>query len=61
MKFFKTKIPKVKLSALSLGLFVNRSRKSLLQDYNLIAGRIWLLFLFYLSVLPYVCYILKNN
>jgi len=45
----------------SLGLFVKRSRKSLLQDYNLIAGRIWLLFLFYLSVLPYVCYILKNN
>jgi nitrate/nitrite transporter NarK len=45
----------------SLGLLVNRSPTSLLQDYNLLAGRLWLLFLFYLFALPYVCYIIRNG
>ena len=44
----------------SLGRLTNRSWENLLQDYNIIAGRIWLLFLICLSLMPYVFYLLKK-
>jgi hypothetical protein len=44
----------------SLGRAVNRSWESLLQDYNISAGRIWLLFLLCLFLLPYTFYVLKK-
>ena len=45
----------------SLGRLTNRSWENLLQDYNIIAGRIWLLFLMCLSLMPYVFYLLKKS
>ena len=45
----------------SLGRFTNKSWEYLFQDYNLFAGRIWLLFLFSLFVLPYLFYKVKNK
>jgi hypothetical protein len=44
----------------SLGRFTGKSWDFLLQDYNLFAGRIWLVFLFCLSMLPYVVYSVKS-
>lgn len=44
----------------SLGLLVNRSWTSLLQDYKLLSGHIWLLFLFCLFLLPYLYYLLRR-
>jgi hypothetical protein len=44
----------------SLGRFLNRSWDSLLQDYNLAAGRIWTLFLLTLFLLPTIFYLLKK-
>ncbi|HEX5025234.1 MAG TPA: hypothetical protein VFV68_08170 [Agriterribacter sp.] len=44
----------------SLGRLVNRSWESLLQDYNIIEGRIWPFFLYCLLFLPYVVYVLKK-
>lgn len=43
-----------------LGRLTHRSWHSLLYDYNLLAGRIWLLFLLWLFALPYVVYILRK-
>ena len=45
----------------SLGRLTNKSWEYLFQDYNLFAGRIWLLFLFSLFVLPYLIYMVKNK
>lgn len=45
----------------SLGRLTGRSWESLLQDYNIIMGRIWLLFLISLFLLPYIIYILKKT
>ncbi len=44
----------------SLGLFSGRSFSTLLQDYNLMAGRIWLFFLLWLFLLPYVNYVIRK-
>jgi hypothetical protein len=44
----------------SLGRFTGKSWDLHLQDYNLFAGRIWLVFLFCLSMLPYVVYSVKS-
>lgn len=44
----------------SLGRLVNRSWDSLLQDYNIFAGRIWPFFLVCLLFLPYVFYVLRK-
>jgi uncharacterized membrane protein YoaK (UPF0700 family) len=44
----------------SLGRLVNRSWESLLQDYNITAGRIWLFFLICLFLLPYLYYIVRK-
>jgi hypothetical protein len=44
----------------SLGRSIGKSWDFLLQDYNLFAGRIWLVFLFCLSMLPYVVYSVKS-
>lgn len=45
----------------SLGRLTNKSWAYLLQDYNLFAGRIWLLFLLCLFLLPYVFYVIRNQ
>jgi len=45
----------------SLGRLTNKSWAYLLRDYNLFAGRIWLLFLVCLFILPYLFYILRNK
>jgi hypothetical protein len=44
-----------------LGLLANRSWESVLQDYNLAAGRIWPIFLICLFLLPYIFYVVKNK
>src|SRR5688572_10253473 len=44
----------------SLGRLVNRSWNSLLQDYNIIGGRIWLIFLVSLFLLPYLFYNIRK-
>ena len=44
----------------SLGRIVNRSWKNLLQDYSIIEGRIWLLFLICLFFMPFVLYTLRK-
>jgi hypothetical protein len=43
-----------------LGRLTNKSWKYILQDYNLFAGHIWLLFLLYLLILPYVLYVIHR-
>jgi uncharacterized membrane protein YoaK (UPF0700 family) len=45
----------------SLGRLTNKSWEYLFRDYNLFAGRIWLLFLFCLFMLPYLFYVLRNR
>lgn len=45
----------------SLGRLTNKSWAYLLQDYNLSAGRIWLVFLFCLFLLPYLFYSLRSK
>ena len=45
----------------SLGRLTNKSWEYLLRDYNIFAGRIWLLFLITLFLLPYVFYALKDR
>lgn len=42
----------------SLGRMTKKSWAFLLQDYNLIAGRTWIVFLFCLFLLPYVWYVI---
>ena len=49
------------LFEISLGRLTNRSWENLLQDYNIIAGRLWLLFLICLCLMPYVFYLLKKS
>ncbi|MFD1754290.1 hypothetical protein ACFSC6_03690 [Rufibacter sediminis] len=45
----------------SLGRFTNKSWAFLFQDYNLVAGRIWVVFLVCLFLLPYVFYVLRSR
>lgn len=45
----------------SLGRLTNKSWEYLFSDYNIFAGRLWLLFLFCLFVLPYIYYIIRNK
>ena len=35
---------------------VGHSWQRLLQDYNLLAGRVWLLFLLWVAIMPYIFY-----
>jgi len=44
----------------SLGRLTGKSWDYLLRDYNILAGRIWLIFLISLFLLPYICYTLKK-
>jgi hypothetical protein len=44
----------------SLGRITRRSWSALLQDYNLLTGHIWPLFLLSLFLLPYIFYQLKK-
>lgn len=43
----------------TLGRLTNKSWEHLFQDYNLVAGRIWLLFLICLFLFPYLFYIIR--
>lgn len=45
----------------SLGRAVNRSWQSLLADYNLPDGRIWIVFLLFLFFFPYLTFILRTK
>lgn len=45
----------------SLGRLTNKSWEYLFRDYNLFAGRIWLLFLICLLLLPCIFYFLRQN
>ncbi|ODT54920.1 MAG: hypothetical protein ABS68_00735 [Niastella sp. SCN 39-18] len=45
----------------SLGRFTHKSWAYLLRDYNLLAGRIWLLFILCLFLLPYMFYMFKSR
>jgi len=45
----------------SLGRLTNKSWEYLFRDYNLFAGHIWLIFLFFLFILPYLFFLIKNN
>src|SRR5687767_7375246 len=45
----------------TLGRLTNKSWDYLLRDYNLVAGRIWLIFLICLFLLPYIVYVIKNS
>lgn len=45
----------------SLGRLTGKSWHYLFQDYNLFAGRIWLLFLMILFLLPHIIYALRNK
>ncbi|MCB0710300.1 MAG: hypothetical protein KDC15_13020 [Chitinophagaceae bacterium] len=45
----------------SLGRLTNKSWEYLFSDYNIFAGRLWLLFLFCLFILPYIYYIIRNK
>jgi hypothetical protein len=45
----------------SLGRLTNKSWEYLFRDYNILAGRIWLLFLFCLFILPYLLYSLRGK
>ena len=44
----------------TLGRLTNKSWEYLLQDYNIIAGRIWPLFLLCLLFLPYIVYLIRK-
>lgn len=48
------------LFELGLGVFSGRSISFLLRDYNLIAGRIWLFFLLWLFLLPYINFMIRR-
>ncbi len=45
----------------SLGRLTNKSWEYLLADYNIFAGRIWLIFLLCLFVVPYLFYVIRNR
>lgn len=45
----------------SLGRLTNKSWEYLFRDYNIFAGRLWLVFLVCLSLLPYLFYMLGNK
>jgi hypothetical protein len=43
-----------------MGALARRSLENILYDYHLLSGRIWLLFLVWLLVLPGICFIARN-
>ncbi len=45
----------------SLGRLTNKSWEYLFRDYNVLAGRLWVLFLICLFTLPYLVYVLRNK
>lgn len=44
----------------TLGRLTNKSWAYLLQDYNFLKGRIWVLFILCLFIFPYLFYLLKK-
>ena len=45
----------------TLGRLTNKSWDYMLRDYNLIAGKIWLIFLICLFLLPYIVFVIRNK
>ena len=45
----------------TFGLAMGHSWEMLFHDYNILQGRLWLLFLISLFILPYIFYTFKNN
>ena len=45
----------------TLGRLTNKSWEHLFQDYNLLSGRIWLLFIICLFLLPYLFFIIRSR
>ena len=45
----------------SIGRLTNKSWEYLFQNYNVLAGRIWSLFLACLFVLPYLVYLIRKS
>lgn len=44
-----------------LGRLANKSWEYLFQNYNLFAGRVWVIFIFCLFILPYSVYVVRNK
>ncbi|MBX2888849.1 MAG: hypothetical protein KF829_09420 [Ferruginibacter sp.] len=44
-----------------IGLMSKKSKKMIFKDYHLSAGRIWVLFLIFLGLVPYLVYILNKG
>ncbi|MBV6479872.1 MAG: hypothetical protein HGGPFJEG_02676 [Ignavibacteria bacterium] len=44
----------------SLGFLTNKTWEYLLQDYNIFAGHLWLVFLAALFLLPYICHSIRK-
>lgn len=44
----------------ALGLLTGRSFSALFTDYNLMAGRIWIFFLLWLLLLPYINFVIRK-
>ena len=44
----------------ALGLLTGKPISFLLRDYNLVAGRIWLFFLLWLLLLPYINFMIRR-
>lgn len=45
----------------TLGRLTNKSWEYLFENYNILAGRIWLIFLLCLLFMPYLVYMIKNR
>lgn len=45
----------------TLGRITNKSWEYLFENYNLLAGRIWLIFLLCLFLMPYLVYLIRNR
>jgi hypothetical protein len=45
----------------SLGLSLGKSWSTLLEQYKITSGQVWILFLFVLSILPYIYYKIRIN
>jgi hypothetical protein len=44
-----------------MGTLANRPMENLLRDYQILSGRVWLVFLAWLLFLPAICFLAKNN
>ncbi len=51
----------VVLFEFSLGLIANQDWRKLIAAYNIFAGRIWLVFVFWILLLPFFCTLLRKE